>query len=72
MGADGFGHGGAYSTNTSADTRRGLIFVRLVQHAGFPGQGGKSQGAFKQAALKAFAPAAGPYSAQPLRYGRRT
>ena len=56
--ADGFGHGGAYSTNTTADTRRGLIFVWLVQHAGFPGQGGKSQGAFKGAALKAFPPAA--------------
>ena len=58
VGADGFGHGGAYSTNTTADTRRGLIFVWLVQHAGFPGQGGKSQGAFKAAALKAFTSAA--------------
>ena len=57
IGEDWFGHGGAYSTNTSADTRRGLIFVWLVQHAGFPGKGGKSQGAFRAAALKAFAPA---------------
>ncbi|MBN2295783.1 MAG: beta-lactamase family protein [Pirellulales bacterium] len=48
---DSFGHGGAYSTNTTADTGRGLILVWLVQHAGFPGQGGKAQGAFRQAAL---------------------
>ena len=57
VGGDWFGHGGAYSTNTTADRRRGLIFVWLVQHAGFPGEGGKSQGAFRQAAKKAFAPA---------------
>ena len=52
-----FGHGGAYSTNTSADTERGLIFVWLVQHAGFPGEGGKAQDAFKTAALATLAPA---------------
>jgi len=65
-----FGHGGAYSTNTSADTARGLIFVWLVQHAGFPGEGGKAQDAFKQAALDAFAaarpaPAGGAAPAKP-------
>ena len=54
VGRNWFGHGGAYSTNTTADTGRGLIFVWLVQHAGFPGKGGQSQDAFKQAALKAF------------------
>jgi CubicO group peptidase (beta-lactamase class C family) len=52
-----FGHGGAYSTNTTADTQRGLILVWLVQHAGFPGEGNKSQEAFKLAALEAFVPA---------------
>lgn len=52
-----FGHGGAYSTNTSADTERGLIFVWLVQHAGFPGDGGKAQDAFKAAMLDKLAPA---------------
>lgn len=52
-----FGHGGAYSTNTTADTERGLIFVWLVQHAGFPGEGAKSQDAFRSAALEAFMPA---------------
>jgi CubicO group peptidase (beta-lactamase class C family) len=54
VGRDSFGHGGAYSTNTTADTRRGLTFVWLVQHAGFPGQGAKAQGAFMEAARKAF------------------
>jgi len=52
-----FGHGGAYSTNTWADTARGQIFVWLVQHAGFPGEGGKAQDAFKKAALAAVAAA---------------
>jgi CubicO group peptidase (beta-lactamase class C family) len=47
-----FGHGGAYSTNTSADTERGLILVWLVQHAGFPGEGQKAQAAFTKAALE--------------------
>ena len=53
-----FGHGGAYSTNTTADTGRGLILIWLVQHAGFPGQGGQAQGAFRKAAIEAFAPRA--------------
>jgi hypothetical protein len=55
VGRDFFGHGGAYSTNTTADTGRGLIFVWLVQHAGFPGQGGKAEGAFRTAAIETFA-----------------
>jgi CubicO group peptidase (beta-lactamase class C family) len=54
VGATTFGHGGAYSTNTTADTERGLILVWLVQHAGFPGEGGKSQEEFRKAALQAF------------------
>ena len=54
VGGDSFGHGGAYSTNTTADTKRGLIFVWLVQHAGFPGEGGKAQGVFRQAAMETF------------------
>ena len=49
-----FGHGGAYSTNTNAHTDRGLILIWLVQHAGFSGEGGKSQEAFKRAAFAAF------------------
>jgi CubicO group peptidase (beta-lactamase class C family) len=51
-----FGHGGAYSTNTSADTDRGLILVWLVQHANFPGEGNKSQDAFRKAANDTFTP----------------
>jgi CubicO group peptidase (beta-lactamase class C family) len=51
----GFGHGGALSTNMSIDTKRGLITVFLVQHAGFPGKGGQSQGAFRNAASLSFA-----------------
>ncbi len=50
-GPDWFGHGGAQSTNMTIDAKRGLIFIWMVQHAGFPGEGGKSQEAFKQAAI---------------------
>ena len=57
-----FGHGGAYSTNTSAHTDRGLILVWLVQHAGFPGEGAKAQEAFRRAA---FDRPAGAGQAQP-------
>jgi CubicO group peptidase (beta-lactamase class C family) len=53
-GGDTFGHGGAHATNMTIDTKRGLIMVFMVQHAGFPGDGGKSQGAFQQAAEKQF------------------
>ena len=49
-----FGHGGAYSTNTTADTQHGLIFVWLVQHAGFPGDGAEAQGVFNVTALEIF------------------
>jgi CubicO group peptidase (beta-lactamase class C family) len=49
-----FGHGGAYSTNMTIDRDRGLIYVFLVQHAGFPGNGGSSFEAFKKAAAEEF------------------
>lgn len=49
-----FGHGGALATNMTIDPQRGLITVFLVQHAGFPGDGNKSQGAFVKAANEAF------------------
>jgi CubicO group peptidase (beta-lactamase class C family) len=45
-----FGHGGAYATNMTIDSKRGVITVFMVQHAGFPGDGGKSQAAFRKAA----------------------
>jgi len=56
VGTDWCGHGGAYATNMQIDHRRGLILVWMVQHNGFPGNGAKSQDAFKQAAIAAFAP----------------
>lgn len=43
VGPTNFGHGGAYSTNSSADSKTGLILVWLVQHNGFPGEGGKAK-----------------------------
>ena len=46
-----FGHGGAYSTGMTIDPKRGLITVFMVQHAGFPKDGDKSQDAFKQAVI---------------------
>jgi CubicO group peptidase (beta-lactamase class C family) len=45
-----FGHGGAMATNMTIDPKRGLITVWMVQHAGFPGNGDKSHGAFRKAA----------------------
>lgn len=51
---DRVGHGGAYSTNSYLDKKQGLIFVWLVQHAGFPGKGAQSQEAFRQAAIEQF------------------
>ena len=47
-----FGHGGAFGTNTMADRNRKVISIWLVQHANFPGEGAKSQEAFRQAFLK--------------------
>jgi CubicO group peptidase (beta-lactamase class C family) len=49
-----FGHGGAHSTNMTIDTNRGLITVFMVQHAGFPKDGNKSQAAFHKAAIERF------------------
>lgn len=49
-----FGHGGAYATNMTINPRRGLVLVFMVQHAGFPGDGGKSQAAFQRAAEERF------------------
>ena len=51
---DGYGHGGAFATNMSIDSKRGLITVFQVQHAGFPGNGDKSQEAFKRAVEEEF------------------
>jgi len=53
-GPGGYGHGGAFATSMNIDPNRGLIIVWMVQHAGFPGEGGKSRDAFKRAAEAAF------------------
>jgi CubicO group peptidase (beta-lactamase class C family) len=49
-----FGHGGAYATNMEIDKSRGLITVWMVQHAGFPGNGGQALAAFRKAAYQTF------------------
>jgi CubicO group peptidase (beta-lactamase class C family) len=55
VGEGTFGHGGAYATNMTIDPKRGLITLFLVQQAGgFPGEGGKCQAAFRNAALELF------------------
>ena len=36
------------------DRKRGLVTVYLVQHAGFPGDGGQGLGRFKNAAFERF------------------
>jgi CubicO group peptidase (beta-lactamase class C family) len=53
-----FGHGGAYATNMTIDPAHGLVLVFLVQHAGFPGGGGKSHEAFQRAARQLYASSA--------------
>jgi CubicO group peptidase (beta-lactamase class C family) len=53
-GGGSFGHGGAFATNMSIDSNRGLITIFMVQHSGFPGDGKNAQGAFKKAAEKIF------------------
>jgi CubicO group peptidase (beta-lactamase class C family) len=53
-GGDNFGHGGAHATNMSIDAKHGLITIFLVQHAGFPGNGGQSLGVFRKAAEERF------------------
>jgi len=55
VGEGEFGHGGAYATNMTIDTQHRLIFIWMVQHAGFPGDGAKSREAFLAAAKAEFA-----------------
>ncbi len=51
VGGDWFGHGGAFATNMEVHPAKGVVIVWMVQHAGFPGAGGKAQGEFKKAAF---------------------
>ena len=54
VGSDWFGHGGAHATNMEVRVTKGLVIVWMVQHAGFPGEGGKAQGVFRDWALARF------------------
>lgn len=60
-GGGNFGHGGAFATNMEVNPRRNLITIWMVQHAGFPSEGGKSHGAFKQAADRFYGSNARPF-----------
>lgn len=54
VGPDWFGHGGAQATSMEIRPNNGIATVWMVQHAGFPGGGGKAQGVFKAWALERF------------------
>ncbi len=55
VGGDTCSHGGALSTNMTIHRKDGLIFVYMVQHAGYANtDGGQIQPAFQQAARKAY------------------
>ena len=56
VGTDNFGHGGAHATGMEIRPGDGYAVVWMVQHGGFPGDGGKAQGVFKQWAHDRFAP----------------
>ncbi|MBP3955931.1 beta-lactamase family protein [Gemmata sp. G18] len=48
------GHGGAFATNVWINPDSKLVTVYMVQHAGFPGDGGKARPAFEKAAADIF------------------
>jgi CubicO group peptidase (beta-lactamase class C family) len=51
-----FGHGGAYATQSWADPKTGLIYVMMIQRAGFPnGDNSPVRKDFQQAAADQFA-----------------
>lgn len=54
VGNDWFGHGGAHATNMEIHRGKGLVTIWMVQHGGYPGEGGKAQGAFKNWAYAKF------------------
>jgi len=49
-----FGHGGAHSTDMELQPKRGILTVWMVQHGGFPADGGEAQGVFKRWAEERF------------------
>lgn len=48
VGADWFGHGGAHATLMEIHPREDYVLVWMVQHAKFPGEGGKAVDVFKR------------------------
>ncbi|MFT5042284.1 MAG: CubicO group peptidase (beta-lactamase class C family) [Hyphomicrobiaceae bacterium] len=54
VGGDWFGHGGAHATNMEIRPDEGLVLIWMVQHSGYPGEGGKAQGMFKSWARQKF------------------
>jgi CubicO group peptidase (beta-lactamase class C family) len=52
---DGYGHGGAHSTNMTVNTKEGLVMILMVQHAGWRNDSGKQVlPTFQKAALAEF------------------
>jgi CubicO group peptidase (beta-lactamase class C family) len=54
VGADWFGHGGAFATNMEIRSADGLVIIWMVQHSGFPGDGANAQGVFRNWAIEHF------------------
>src|SRR5262249_53573703 len=54
VGGGTFGHGGAFATNMTVDPKRGLVYVYMIQHAGFPGDGAKAHEVFRKTAETTF------------------
>ena len=54
VGDDWFGHAGAFASNMEIRPSKNLVVVWMVQHAGFPGEGAKAQGVFKNWAVNKF------------------
>jgi CubicO group peptidase (beta-lactamase class C family) len=54
VGTDWFGHGGAFATNMEIRPAKGIVLIWMVQHSGFPGEGAKAQGVFRNWALERF------------------
>ena len=55
VGADWFGHGGAFATNMEIRPAKGLVIIWMVQHGCFPGDGANAQGVFRNWAMEYFA-----------------
>ena len=54
VGDEWFGHGGAHATNMEIHLGKGLVTIWMVQHGGYPGDGAKAHGEFKNWAYQAF------------------